>query len=41
MYWVQLEAVKKALDEAGIQLTIPKRGVYQLGEEIPANKKKN
>jgi len=41
MYWVQLEAVKKALDEAGIQLTIPKRGVYQLGEEIPAYKKKN
>jgi small conductance mechanosensitive channel len=41
MYWVQLEAVKKALDEAGIQLTIPKRGIYQLGEEIPVYKKKN
>lgn len=35
MYWQQLEVAKKALDEAGIQLTIPKRGIYQLGEEIP------
>jgi len=41
MYWEQLEAAKKSLDAAGIQLTIPKRGVYQLGEEIPVYKKKS
>lgn len=41
LYWEQLEAAKKALDEAGIQLTIPKRGVYQLGEEIPKPDKDN
>lgn len=40
MYWIQLEAAKKALDEAGIPLTIPKRGVYQLGEEVPAAQEK-
>lgn len=40
LYWEQLEAVKKALDKEGIQLTIPKRGVYQLGEEIPKYRKK-
>ncbi|MGM0480190.1 MAG: mechanosensitive ion channel family protein [Bacteroidota bacterium] len=40
MYWIQLEAAKKALDEAGIALTIPKRGVYQLGEEVPAAQEK-
>lgn len=39
LYWEQLETVKKALDEEGIQITIPKRGVYQLGEEIPKPKK--
>ena len=38
LYWEQLEAVKKALDEEGIQITIPKRGVYQLGEEMPKPK---
>lgn len=41
LYWEQLEAAKKALDEAGIQITIPKRGVYQLGEEIPVKPKKD
>lgn len=41
LYWEQLEACKKALDKAGIQLTIPKRGVYQLGEEIPVYRKKS
>ena len=41
MYWEQLETAKKALDKAGIQLTIPKRGVYQLGEDIPVFKKKD
>ena len=41
LYWEQLEAVKKALDKEGIQITIPKRGVYQLGEEVPIPKSKN
>ncbi len=41
LYWEQLEAIKKTLDKEGIQLTIPKRGVYQLGEEIPQSKQRN
>ncbi len=41
LYWEQLEAIKKTLDKEGIQLTIPKRGVYQLGEEIPHSKPRN
>lgn len=41
MYWQQLENIKKALDKEGIQLTIPRRGVYQLGEDIPVYKKKS
>jgi len=41
MYWIQLEAAKKGLDEAGIALTIPKRGVYQLGEDIPKAEENN
>ena len=31
-YWQQLEAVKNALDEHGIEIPIPKRVVYQGGE---------
>ncbi|WP_121667635.1 mechanosensitive ion channel family protein [Mesonia aquimarina] len=29
VYWEQLEAVKKALDENGIKIPIPKRAIYQ------------
>lgn len=29
MYWVQLEAVKKALDKAGIEIPYPRRTVFQ------------
>lgn len=29
MYWVQLEAVKKALDAEGIEIPIPKRSIFQ------------
>lgn len=29
VYWAQLEAVKKALDNEGIKLAIPKRAIYQ------------
>lgn len=32
MYWKQLEAVKKALDDAGIEIPIPKRIVFQGGQ---------
>jgi small conductance mechanosensitive channel len=31
-YWEQLEAVKKALDNYGIEITIPRRLVFQSGE---------
>ncbi len=29
MYWIQLEAVKKALDQAGIEIPYPRRTVFQ------------
>jgi small conductance mechanosensitive channel len=41
MYWQQLENIKKALDKEGVQLTIPRKGVYQLGEDIPVFRKKS
>ena len=34
VYWEQLEAVKKALDENGIETPIPRRIVYQGGEYL-------
>ncbi len=36
MYWIQLEAVKNALDAAGIEIPIPKRTVFQgqMGTEL-------
>jgi small conductance mechanosensitive channel len=33
MYWEQLEAVKKALDQAGIEIPFPKRTVFQAQQE--------
>lgn len=33
MYWEQLEAVKKALDQAGIEIPYPRRTVFQGGPE--------
>lgn len=35
VYWSQMEAVKKALDNNGIHLAIPKRAIYQ-GEPLKA-----
>lgn len=37
VYWEQLEAVKKSLDDHGIETPIPRRIVYQ-GGEYPSNK---
>ncbi|MEQ8908370.1 MAG: mechanosensitive ion channel [Vicingaceae bacterium] len=33
LYWEQLEAVKKALDQAGIEIPIPKKEVHQAKEK--------
>jgi small conductance mechanosensitive channel len=39
LYWEQLEAVKKALDQAGIEIPYPRRTVYQGDAMAAANAK--